>query len=506
MKWYKSLSLLISICLLAGSPLCFAANKTPLFSRKQKGGAWVYVDETQTTGNLWFVDSGSSTGSDAAGYGQNPDAPFATIDYAVGQATANNGDKIIVMPGHTETITADSGIDLDVAGISVIGLGNGEDRPIITFTTATTADFKIAAANITVKGLVFKCNIASQAMMIEVTGDDALIEDCEFREGSATGLNFVTVGVADNDADRARILNNRFYMPTAGNGDSAISLAKDHAGVEIRGNYIYGDFDNAAIEVPAGGNAQVNFTIEGNEVINKLNGVHAIEINGTASTGLLSENKLVTDAYATAIDPGGLAMEGNLWNAEGDADSEAVLALPQSDQTSNYIGTDDNNNAAATTNVAVNRDGSILERLEDIEDITERATSKALASVATGDLFAVAGGPIRVVEIIGVVTGAIQNQTTNIKLLIDPTEPAADTDICAILDIDNDAAGTVYTITGTFANNMVATTNGVVAGLATEFIVPAGMIELNSSASSTGTITWYIRYIPLGSGVTVTAQ
>jgi len=32
------------------------------------------------------------------------------------------------------------------------------------------------------------------------------------------------------------------------------------------------------------------------------------------------------------------------------------------------------------------------------------------------------------------------------------------------------------------------------------------MIELNGTASNTGTIVWYIRYIPLSASSTVTAQ
>ena len=58
--------------------------KAALFARRQPGGALTVVEERFTTGDIWWVDSGSATGADAAGYGQNPDAPFLTLDYAVG--------------------------------------------------------------------------------------------------------------------------------------------------------------------------------------------------------------------------------------------------------------------------------------------------------------------------------------------------------------------------------------------------------------------------------------
>jgi hypothetical protein len=59
--------------------------------------------------------------------------PFATIDYAVGKCTANRGDIIMVMPGHSETISSATSLVFDVAGVAVIGLGTGSLRPDLNF-------------------------------------------------------------------------------------------------------------------------------------------------------------------------------------------------------------------------------------------------------------------------------------------------------------------------------------------------------------------------------------
>ena len=67
-------------------------TRTALFSRKQSGGVFTVDDLSEHGGDIWFVDSGHAQASDSAGYGQNPDAPTATIDYAIGLATASNGD------------------------------------------------------------------------------------------------------------------------------------------------------------------------------------------------------------------------------------------------------------------------------------------------------------------------------------------------------------------------------------------------------------------------------
>ena len=133
-------------------------SKTELFVRTQPGGVFSVVDNSVTTGAIWWVDSGSATGADAVGYGQNPDAPFLTIDYAVGQCTAGDGDIIYAMPGHAETVSAAGGLDLDKIGIKIVGLGHGTLQPTVTLDTADTADIDVDAASITVENIHFKAN------------------------------------------------------------------------------------------------------------------------------------------------------------------------------------------------------------------------------------------------------------------------------------------------------------------------------------------------------------
>ena len=86
-----------------------------------------------TTGNIWFVDSGAASG----GNGLSPEGAVLTIDAAINLATAANGDIIVVMEGHAETIAGAAGVAQDVAGLTIVGLGRGRNRPVITFATAT---------------------------------------------------------------------------------------------------------------------------------------------------------------------------------------------------------------------------------------------------------------------------------------------------------------------------------------------------------------------------------
>ena len=80
-----------------------------------------------TTGDVYYVHS--TNGSDGGGKnGKSPDSPFASIDYAVGKCTASQGDVIVVMTGHTESVVTDGGLTVDVAGITIVGLGEGDSR------------------------------------------------------------------------------------------------------------------------------------------------------------------------------------------------------------------------------------------------------------------------------------------------------------------------------------------------------------------------------------------
>ena len=218
-------------------------TKTALFVRKQSGGMFTVVDESLTTGDIWWVDAGSSTGADSAGYGQNPDAPCLTLDYAVGLCTANSGDVIYCMPGHAENLAADSDVDIDVAGIKVIGLGYGADRPTFT-ATATTGDFKLAAASTWVENILVLGGIDQTSGIVEVSGTDCTLKNIEYRDSvdEATDMIMVVDG-----ADRLTIDGYRCIGAAGAGANSAIAV--DGADDLIIRNWdIYGNFAVGAID------------------------------------------------------------------------------------------------------------------------------------------------------------------------------------------------------------------------------------------------------------------
>ena len=222
-------------------------GRTALFSRRQPGGVYTIDDIKQHPGDIWFVGSTVTGASDSAGFGRNPDAPFATLDYAVGNCTASKGDVIYVLPGHAEVVTAAGGLDLDVAGISIIGLGNGTLQPTVTLTTADTADVDVDAANILIENIHFKSGFADIAACIDVNATDCTIRNCRFTE-AADNQNFVicVLGAAAAASDRLVVEDCSCIQDDSAN-THFVSLPGTSKGCVVRRNVIIGDFGTAAI-------------------------------------------------------------------------------------------------------------------------------------------------------------------------------------------------------------------------------------------------------------------
>lgn len=121
------------------------------------------------------------------------DAPFSTLDYAVGQCTANRGDIIVIKPGHAETVSTASALALDVAGVAIVGLGVGSNRPTFTLDTATGATIGVSAANISVQNCIFTANFADIVSVFTLTTAKYFTLQNVYVKATATNMNFIHV-------------------------------------------------------------------------------------------------------------------------------------------------------------------------------------------------------------------------------------------------------------------------------------------------------------------------
>ena len=270
-----------------------------------------------TTGNIWFVDSGVS----ASGNGLSPDTAVTTIDAAINLATASNGDIIIVMEGHAETIAAAAGIALDVIGLTIVGLGRGRSRPVITFGTAAGASLDISAASNWIENVVLLNGVASQTAVVNVTAADVMIKGCEFQLGDATTQ--ALLGILTTDAaDRLIVEDNWFHTSDAVTAAIRIVGTDD---IIVRRNLVTGKYaTTGAIEqVTTAGNRHL---YEGNTVLNTTaDGNNKSIVLKSDTTGFVSNNRLaVIDSTCPSPTTGAGAMWGGNYQI-GAVDTAGVL-------------------------------------------------------------------------------------------------------------------------------------------------------------------------------------
>jgi hypothetical protein len=254
-----------------------------------------------TTGTVYFVDSGAGNDTNL---GTDPTAPLATIDAAHNKCAANNGDTVIVMPGHAENITGATSLVLDTAGVTIIGLGVGRSRPVLTF-TATGSLIPISAANVFVSNLIFMASIAAIVSGMTVSGDDVTLDRCEW-DLDATGVEFLQMLDVDA-ASRVTIQNCRLIAENIAGTNTGLRFDTANY-LRVLGCEFRGDFTTAAISGTAGSAAASTDIVIADCLIENLDPTAGLVIDvHDNGTGVISNNNcftLFTTAPETALDPG----------------------------------------------------------------------------------------------------------------------------------------------------------------------------------------------------------
>lgn len=256
-----------------------------------------------TTGKPFFVSSGQtvalggvSASANQTGRGTKPEEALATIDYAVGLCVADRGDAIIVF-NHTETVTAAAALAIDIAGVSVIGVGRGSKQPKIDLTTIASATVTITADNCQLVNFQIEASFADIVSEIVVSGKDCRIAQCRFLEPTTdeNALINILTGAA-NSADGLVVENCEFRGLDAAN-TIGISCPNAQARTVFENNKFLGVFETGAIKA-VGVLAQV---FARNNTINNTSGDadECISIADT-STGAVVGNDMGNSLAANA--------------------------------------------------------------------------------------------------------------------------------------------------------------------------------------------------------------
>jgi hypothetical protein len=256
--------------------------------------------------------------------------PFATIDYAIGQCIANRGDVIMVMPGHTDTLTGAAGIALDVAGVNIIGLGQYDDRPRIVL-DAAAATVVVSAANCTLKNLTLVAGFADVVAAIDVTAAGVVLDSLVF-EDNTTAENFLTpvksTSTVDNTADGLTVVNCRWSSVDVA-GLEFIEANADIKDLVVDGNYVVHEGTASPLVLFATGKDAQYAQITYNFLSHKMTANELlVNIDTAANSGIIAHNRVghadVTTTHDLGIDALGCRLFDNL-SASTDAVSGVVL-------------------------------------------------------------------------------------------------------------------------------------------------------------------------------------
>jgi hypothetical protein len=245
-----------------------------------------------------YVSSTHANASDDSP-GTDPDQPNATLAGAFLNNRVSTNGLIVLAPGHTEAITAAAGIVCDIAGVHVLGLGEGTARPTFNFTTAAGADIDIDAANITFENLYFDATgVDALTGPIDVNAAYFSFKNCQVLLADSGGqcADFL---VADANADYMLVIDSLFEAGTNAGPQSAIQfIGGDH--IMLMRNVLYGDFAASPIENVT--TAATRVFIEGNDMDNYNANDFGITLVATTD-GTIRYNtiRVATDGQLTFI-------------------------------------------------------------------------------------------------------------------------------------------------------------------------------------------------------------
>jgi hypothetical protein len=266
-------------------------------------------------------------------YSDGTPVVYTTLALAIAQCVASRGDIIIVLPGHTETISSATALAFNVAGITIIGIGNGALKPTFTLDTAATARIAVSVANVTVKNIKFVANFADIAtVFLLTTAQGFVVDSCEFLDTSSS-FNFLaiittTVAVV---ADNLTFTKNTIIGLGTTAATTPIKILGTHNRLTINDNYInLAILNNTSAVLAHAALVVTNLQMYRNRVFrpntDTATGGILITTSSTTNTGIVADNYVFHSDVAAAI----LVTAGSIYGmfnnlAIGDADASGYV-------------------------------------------------------------------------------------------------------------------------------------------------------------------------------------
>jgi hypothetical protein len=211
----------------------------------------------------------------------------------------------LVKPGHAETITSATALLFNIAGVAIIGLGIGSNRPTFTFTTANTTKIPVSAANISIQNCIFVGNFLSIATCFLLTvAPDFTVDRCAFRDTSAIlGFLSIVTTTVSVDANGLTFTNNEVQSDATTTPGPTIVIAGTMDRLTVSDNFVTHSTisNNVAALIAHGALVVTHLLCERNRIYSvntdTATGGILLTTSATTGSGIIASNRI------RALDP-----------------------------------------------------------------------------------------------------------------------------------------------------------------------------------------------------------
>lgn len=278
-----------------------------------------FVSKSQT----WYGDFANEFPNDSFGVPR----VYTTIKAALANCTASRGDVILVMPGHTESITNATDLNVNVAGVRIIGLSdqNG-NRPVLTLNTATTAVVTVSAANCTIENISFDgTGFAAIVKMFSFTAAGIVFRNNKVLFASSTNQAGIAI-LTNSSCNDLLIQGNTFTDDgSATTGTTNVLQLVGGNNIQIRNNSFIGAFTTSLGAINNVTTACTNMIIDANTIFNETaNSTKAIVLVA-GSTGHISNNRMQILSGTAPITGAGMSWVGGNYYAAAIATAGTLI-------------------------------------------------------------------------------------------------------------------------------------------------------------------------------------
>jgi len=256
-------------------------------------------------GQIFYVDSGGVRDGFADDIASQL---YTTLGAALNACRANRGDTIIVLPQHSESVTTTPTF---VAGVSIIGVGNGAERPAFRW-TATSSQWAINVNNVFIQNLHLQFEGANGVVKaINLTGTDCTITACDIETASGAS-NKATIAIEiGSGAHRNTISGNVIRGTATHNSTDVIKVVGATPPTQLRIE------DNEIVCSATAANGMIHITVAATELKVFRNYMYNTMTSSTACIAVdaVAADGFFADNYTAVLNNGTASSQGLTFGA-----------------------------------------------------------------------------------------------------------------------------------------------------------------------------------------------